>query len=254
MPMHDWTRVPSGLFHDFHQTWCIQLKVALNAGILPPGLAALVEQRAGYREADVLAIDRWGKRPVPSDEIEVGGVATLGRPQTRLMFSSPRQSYATRASRIAIKHHLGRTVAIIEIVGPGNKDSRAAVRDFVAKTLDFVKAGVHVLIVDLFPPSSRDPLGLHALIWDEIGADETLVFPSGTDRLLASYQAGPVTEAFIEPLAVGDPLPDMPLFLAEGLHVKVPLESTYQSAWLACPAALHDVVETGVVPNPDAGP
>jgi hypothetical protein len=57
MPIHDWSRIPAGLFHDFHQTWCIHLKVALNSGILPSGLSALVEQRAGYREADVLAIE-----------------------------------------------------------------------------------------------------------------------------------------------------------------------------------------------------
>jgi hypothetical protein len=75
----------------------------------------------------------------------------------------------------------------------------------------------------------------------------------GTDRLLASYQAGAVTEAFLEPLAVGDTLPEMPLFLAAGVHVKVPLESTYQSAWMACPVALRKVVETGIVPNPEVG-
>ena len=37
MPMHDWSRIPAGLFHDFHQTWSIQIKLALNAGILPKG-------------------------------------------------------------------------------------------------------------------------------------------------------------------------------------------------------------------------
>ena len=45
MPMHDWTRVPSGLFHDFHQRWTAALSNALNAGCLPKGFYALVEQR-----------------------------------------------------------------------------------------------------------------------------------------------------------------------------------------------------------------
>ena len=31
MPIHDWSRVPSGLFHDFHQSWSIRIKDALNA-------------------------------------------------------------------------------------------------------------------------------------------------------------------------------------------------------------------------------
>ena len=47
MPIHDWARVPAGLFHDFHQSWSIRIKDALNAGLLPRGLSALVEQRSG---------------------------------------------------------------------------------------------------------------------------------------------------------------------------------------------------------------
>jgi hypothetical protein len=40
--------------------------------------------------------------------------------------------------RIVVKHDLGRIIAVIEIVSPGNKDSRAALRDFVEKTVDFL--------------------------------------------------------------------------------------------------------------------
>ena len=47
MPIHAWSRVPSGLFHDFHQSWSIRIKDGLNSGRLPKGVAALVEQRAG---------------------------------------------------------------------------------------------------------------------------------------------------------------------------------------------------------------
>ena len=61
MPIHDWSRVPAGLFHDFHQTWSIQIKMALNAGIFPKGISALVEQRSGPRESDVLALESRGK-------------------------------------------------------------------------------------------------------------------------------------------------------------------------------------------------
>jgi hypothetical protein len=68
MPIHDWTRVPSELFHDFHQTWTIQLKIALNSGRLPKGLFALVEQRAGAKEPHVLTIEsKKKKRPATED-------------------------------------------------------------------------------------------------------------------------------------------------------------------------------------------
>ena len=62
MPLHDWTRVPAGLFHDFHQSWCVRIKDALNAGRLPRGTVALVEQRSGPLEPDVLAIEARARR------------------------------------------------------------------------------------------------------------------------------------------------------------------------------------------------
>ena len=89
MPFHDWTRVPSGLFHDFHQSWSIRIKAALNAGRLPKGVAALVEQRAGPRESDVLAIERKSlPRSKPARE---GDVATLPRPVTRIVRRTSKQ-------------------------------------------------------------------------------------------------------------------------------------------------------------------
>jgi hypothetical protein len=48
-------------------------------------------------------------------------------------------------------------------------------------------------------------------------------------------------------------MPDMPLFLDEDLHVKVPLEATYQSTWNETPQEIRTAVETGVIPNPDVG-
>jgi len=119
--------------------------------------------------------------------------------------------------------------------------------DFVEKAVDFIRSGVHVLIVDLFPPTPRDPKGLHKLIWDEIH-DEAFEFPAGQDRLLASYQAGREKVAYLEPLSVGDPMPAMPLFLTTDVHVKVPLEATYQTAWEALPGELQSAVTTGKMP------
>ena len=62
MPIHDWTKVPAGLFHHFHQDWSIEIARTLNRGRLPQGVSALVEQRAGPREADVLAIESKAAR------------------------------------------------------------------------------------------------------------------------------------------------------------------------------------------------
>jgi Protein of unknown function (DUF4058) len=250
MPIHDWSRIPAGLFHDFHQSWSIRIKDALNAGRLPHGVAALVEQRSGPRESDVLAVESRGKPPRSGFGSE-GGVATMEPPVTRFVSRTTKEIYATRANRIVIKHHLGRTIAVIEIVSPGNKDSRAAMRDFVDKTIDFLRKGIHLLMIDLFPPTPRDPFGMHKVIWDEI-EEKDFALPEGKDRILASYETGGVRAYYVEAIGVGDVLPDMPLFLANSWHVPVPLESTYQATWDASPEDYRVAIETGVMPEPDA--
>ena len=247
MPMHDWTHVPTGLFHDFHPSWSIRIKDTLNQGRLPRGMSALVEQRAGPKEPDVLAIEGF-ESPDEFNSIDNGGVATMKPPMTRFVRRTDKQIYASLANRIVVRHHLGRILAVIEIMSPGNKDSRAALRDFVDKTLGFLRQGVHVLIVDLFPPTPRDPFGIHKVIWDEI-LDEDFTLPEGKDRTLVSYEAAEERAAYIEPVGVGDPLPEMPLFLARSLHVGVPLEPTYQATWDVTPEVLRRAVETGVLPK-----
>jgi len=249
MPMHDWSKIPSGLFHHFHQDWSTELTRSLNRGPLPKGYSALIEQRAGPKEPDVLAIEEYRPR---SPKANVGPLtATLERPTARVIRRTTKQIYATRANRIVIRHKLGRIIAVIEIVSPGNKESRAALQDFVEKTVDFLRRGIHLLVVDLFPPSTRDPFGIHKAIWDEI-TEEDFEFPEGKDRTLVSYDADPEKIAYIETVGVGDALPDMPLILTPDFHVMVPLESTYRATWAAGPEAYREAVETGVMPDPGA--
>jgi hypothetical protein len=254
MPLHDWTRVPAGLFHDFHQSWSIRIKDALNAGLLPQGTVALVEQRLGPREADILTIDTIEAPSAPrAYRVELGGgVAVQEPPAARIVRQAPTRFYAERANRIVVRHHLGRIIAVIEIVSPGNKDTHRALRNFVEKTAEFLYREIHVLVVDLFPPTPRDPFGIHKAIWDEL-ADDAFEFPPGKDRIVVSYNAGYELKAYIEPITCGDTLPDMPLFLTrdqpQNLHVIVPLESTYQATWDATPQPFRSAVETGQLPN-----
>ena len=56
MPIHDWTRVKSAKFHHFHQEWIIEIRRALNGGLLPPGYSAETDQRVLDPEPDVVAI------------------------------------------------------------------------------------------------------------------------------------------------------------------------------------------------------
>src|SRR6266550_3985900 len=86
----------------------------------------------------------------------------------------------------------GDVVAVLEIVSPGNKDSWHALRAFARKAVEFLQAGVHLLIVDLFPPSRRDPQGIHKATWDRIH-EEPFSPPPDKPLTLAAYAAGTET-------------------------------------------------------------
>ena len=62
---------------------------------------------------------------------------------------------------------------------------------------------------------------------------------------VAAYESDLVFRAYVEPIAVGDPLPDMPLFLRPGHYVNIPLEATYQSTWRVFPQRWKDVIDPG---------
>ena len=244
MPIHHWKRVKNlGLFHHFHQSWSLRICDALNAGILPAGYFALIEQKTPDREPDVLALRTPGT--VVAGAGERGGLAVATAiPRTRFIRREEDDAtvYARKANRLAVRDSGGVMVAVIEIVSPGNKSSKTAMRSFVSKAIDFLERRVSLLIVDLFPPTARDPSGLHKVIWDEI-QEEPFDLPADKPLTLSSYDAGPPKAAYIEVVAPGDLLPEMPLFLWTGRYVPVPLEETYMRTWASCPKPLRDALE-----------
>jgi len=253
MPLHDWTRVDSGLFHAFHQSWCVHIQDALNSGVLPREYLALVEQHVRGPIADVLTLQLpRRKRPPAGDG---GGVATapVPPPPVRVVRRKENAVYSRRASRVTVRHRHGEVVAVIEIVSPGNKATAAECRSFVTKSADLMAQGVNLLIVDPFPPGRHDPQRLHQAIWDEFASDDDddppADLPADKPLTVVAYDAGPVKVAYIEPLAVGDPIPDMPVFLQPEVHVPVPLESTYQTTWRLFPAALKELLEGPAGPS-----
>jgi len=94
----------------------------------------------------------------------------------------------------------------------------------------------------LFPPSSRDPEGIHGAIWSEI-VDDQFQLPTDKRLTLVSYSAGSVKRAYIEPVTVESDLPQMPLFLEPDFYVPVPLEATYQAAFQAVPKRWRSELE-----------
>ena len=133
-------------------------------------------------------------------------------------------------------------------MSPGNKAAAYQMETFVRKACDFLNHRVHLLILDPFPPGPRDPDGVHPLIWREYSA-EPFRLPAETPLTLVGYEAGVPLRAYVEPVAVGSRLPDMPLFIAPGRHVLVPLEETYQMAFDVQPRRWRNVLS----PPPEHG-
>ena len=243
MPVHDWSRVEAGIFHHFHHYWISAISQQLN-GQLPPDYYALAEQFAGGFGPDVLTLQSKAKpksKRARKEDDQGGGTLLLARPQTKL--SGEAEFYRHKQKRVAVRHVSDdRVIAVVEIVSPGNKNSRAAVRAFLDKALELLRSGVHLLLIDLFSPTPRDPDGLHPLIWANITNRQEESF-SDKPLTMVSYEAGDVLRFFAEPVAVGDQLAAMPLFLEPNAHIDVALESTYASAFAAVPRRWREELE-----------
>lgn len=246
MPIHDWTRVSAGTWHDFHLAWIAELRRALNTGLLPPGYYALAEQVAGDAVPDVLTLAGADPNAWPggngTSHADGGSLALAAAPPRATVveeLDDDRAAYAARQRRVAIHREGGdRVVALVELVSLANKDRAASVAAFVDKLAAALCEGVHLLIVDLFPQTARDPTGLHDTLWRDLGG-------RGLDRSpakplsVAAYRAARRAQRFVEPLAVGDALPDFPLFLTPERYVNVPLDATYAATWSATPVPVR---------------
>ena len=244
MPIHDWTRVEAGIFHAFHHRWISAISDTLNTGLLPGDYYALPEQQAAGFGPDVLTLQ--DQRPEPA-ESNGGGVAVATRlqtrPQARFMAETSAEFYRRKKSSVVVRHVSGdRIVAMVEIISPGNKASRHAFQALVAKACELLEHRIHLLIIDPFPPGPRDPNGVHAAVWSEV-EDDVFHLPADKPLTVVAYECDLTTRALIEPVAVGDPLPDMPLFLEPNGCVMVPLEATYQTAFAVLPRRWQRVLQ-----------
>lgn len=240
MPIHDWTQVDDGVFHDFHHEWISRIKHALNNGVLPPDYYAMVDQLAGAGIPDVLGLKRQGTERL-TRTARTALLTAVPKVRFRDRAAVPRKPLR-RPKRIAVRHVTGdRVVALVEIVSRGNKSSRGALVSFVDKLISFIDDGIHLLVLDLFPPSARDPQGIHPLIWSSFHKT-AFRLPGDKPLTLAAYNAGPIPEAFVEPVGVGDRLVKMPLYLAPGEYVYVPLEAAYQAAFAEVPQRWREVI------------
>ncbi|HVR75821.1 MAG TPA: DUF4058 family protein [Planctomycetota bacterium] len=250
MPIHDWSLVDAGIFHDFHIGWIAAIRAELNQGVLPQPYYALAEPVAGSTIPDVLTLQERESDPGVSEaaaglsrDDAPGGATTLASPAIKAQDLGP--VYSQLARRIVIRDTLrqDRVVAVLEIVSQGNKDARLRVEQFLDKTIGFLAAGVHLLVVDVQPPTRFVPHGFHALICEVLG-HEALQVAGEKTRQVVSYQildAG-FPRAHMASVHVGEPLPPMPVFLLPHHYVTVALESSYETAYRSLARKFQDML------------
>jgi len=252
MPVHDWTKVEAGVFHAVHHGWIEDIARALNGGLLPPEFYALPEHRGGGFGPDVLTLfdaERKDEQPPTGARASHavsdadGGVVVLDRPRVTATGEIDLEYYRKKQNTVVVRYVSDdRMVAVVEVVSRGNKSSRVAMEELLKKVGELLAHGIHVMVLDLFPPTPRDPNGIHAAI---LAFLNNMHFTSPPDKplTLAAYESDLGVRWYVEPVAVGHTMIDMPLFLHPGAHVPLPLEETYMRAYRAQPARTRGLVE-----------
>ncbi|MBI4606612.1 MAG: DUF4058 family protein [Planctomycetes bacterium] len=257
MPIHDWSRVDPGVFHDFHLIWIARLRNVLNAEVLPRPFYAHAEPVVGEAEPDLITLQaQAGAAPSSSEgpddhqrrlfREEGGASAVALAPFPVQVQEITPEPYARRARQIVIKDAWqgDAVVAVIELVSPGNKSSQARAEQFVRKSEGFLERRIHLVILDLHRPTNIVPSGFHARIWEDFGHEPPGIPP---DRALSavSYEVleDGTLRAYFAALKVQDPLPQMPVFLRPHEYVRLPLEATYNECFRDVTWRFREILE-----------
>jgi hypothetical protein len=209
----------------FLHAWATVIAQELNADTLPPDFFAEPEISVGPElEVDVATLDLTGRR----------GTGTAAA-----VWSPPRPRIAARVDfarldsyEICVYRNLGgaELCAAIELVSPSNKDRAGSRRTFAAKYAGYLRHGIGVMIVDIVTARTAN---LHAELFDTLEVKSRRpVWRSSTGLYAVAYRAvtvrrSPRVQAWPEPLALGEVLPVLPLWLSLELSVPVPLEESY---------------------------
>jgi hypothetical protein len=131
-------------------------------------------------------------------------------------------------------------VGIIEILMVQDKHNTEE------KACELLERKIHLLVIDPFPSCEPDSRGSCAVTWERMD-DAVNDRPSEERNRIEADEFDAHVRGYIESLAVGDELPDMPLFLEPEAYIDVPLERTYMAAWEAVPLRWRRVIEASPI-------
>ncbi len=237
MPLRDHFRPPLddvASWEELHGQWPAVIVQHLRKR-LPPGYVAGPRVHSGSQvEIDVAAYEKDDAPPRSAANEGNGGVATTvwapTQPTVAVETTLPDyDEYEVRIYDTTRRRHL---VAAIELVSPANKDRPERRNVFVAKCAALLQKGVAVSIVDLV---TIRHFNLYADLLAFIGHNDPTLGPEPHHLYAASCRWSrkgkrTLLEAWSHILAVGQPLPTLPLWLAENLVVPLDLEQSYEQA------------------------
>jgi hypothetical protein len=236
MPLRDHFRPPLhniASWQELHGAWPTVIVMALNRTLPPRYVAGPRVQLGAFYEIDVSAYDKGEPASfAPATGAGGGGVATATwappRPTFDVVTDLPDQdAYEVRVYDMDRGRRL---VAAIEIVSPRNKDRPESRRAFTAKCAALLQEGVSVAIVDLVTIRQSN---LYGELLDLIGQTDPALAPEPPALYAAACRWTHPDEtwhfeAWNHTLALGQPLPTLPLWLADDFAVPLDLEATYE--------------------------
>jgi hypothetical protein len=241
MPLLDHFRAPIYPRHDwesFHARWAVALSDMLN-GLLPERYLAEVQIHLGRQvEADVAEFELTPSIYGQEGNGAPGGVAV--QVQTWAPPAAAQTVDIVFPDDIEVQvFDMGESkqlVGVIELISPGNKDRPEARRTFAAKCVAYLQRGIGLVIVDIVTIRGGN---LHHGVLDLLGQAEGSVLPTDTALYAAAYRPahrGDKNQLDLWPtaLALGQPLPLLPLALRGAFFVPVDLEATYSEARQRC--------------------
>lgn len=227
MPLHDWTDLPG--WEGMHIFWMTEIARALRAS-LPPGYRAvigsspLVAVGVAPVKPDVAVTN--GSRHAPPAP---GAADSAREPDVEMAVAT-----LTEDSTVLVERE-GRLVAAVELISPRNKDRPGSRDQYAARYLNYLRGGVHLLLVDVH----RRPLDFGFAQPIAAGLEPGLPAPAAPSAVsyrvgAAAAQGGRMLAVWHRTLTIGAPLPPMPLPLTPDDRVVVDLEATYAIAAADC--------------------
>ena len=230
MPVRDHFLSPVNDTHSWdevHGGWPMEIVRDLFT-ILPAGFRAAPNVHLGSAfEVDVCTYES-----ATAPESDEGGAATLSALSPTLTVEADLSEQDEYEVRVYDTEHGRVLVAAIEIVRPSNKDRPNTRELFVGKLANLLQQGVCVSIVDLV---SVRQANLYAELLTLLGHSDPNLgeIPPHLYAVTLRGRKRPrrqksLLDAWFYPMAVGQPLPTIPLWLAPALRMMLPLETSYQ--------------------------